>query len=82
MSYLARYTDTDGKRCALYLARGFACTREELPSEIATLCRNRGNAAGKISFDWIACADVARAYADAESRTLYTLNSDHERIRI
>lgn len=66
--YLALYSDQSGP-VARWIKRGFACTRDELPREVATHCRALG-ALGRVEFSYCDNHALADATATATGRRL------------
>jgi len=71
MSYVVwYYRKSDGQPSCRHLRRGFACTRDEMPGEMATICR--ADRTKSIQWTWIGNAEHgAKLIANAAERGLH-----------
>ena len=71
MAYVAYYIrKADYKPAARYIRRGFACTREELPLEMATHC---GAIKSKLTWIWVSGKETANILLDVAAKDGYII---------
>jgi len=71
MSYVAYYIrKADYKPAARYIRRGFACTRDELPLEMATRC---GAIKSKLTWIWVSGKETADVFLNEAKRQGYII---------